>query len=81
MKLRAARPNQLDFWPELLTRGMLFYAHLTKTSESKTGAATPRKTGQRGAGPQRSEDRRRVAPRRTPSVTTGRNGTAAEGCR
>ena len=48
-------------------------------SPAMTGAAEA--TSERfGAGPQRSEDRRRSASRRvTPTVTTGRNGIASRG--
>ncbi|ATH99158.1 hypothetical protein [Alcaligenes faecalis] len=80
MKPRTVKPKrtQLDFWPELLNKGMVHYARLTGSGSTLHMAAARSEPLSPRACPQLREDSRgATAGSGTPPSKTGRNGEAA----
>jgi len=80
MKPRTVKPKriQLDFWPELLNKGMVQYARLAGSgSPLHTAAARSEPLSARACPQLREDSRGATAGSGTPPSKTGRNGEAA----
>ncbi|USP49141.1 hypothetical protein [Alcaligenes faecalis] len=80
MKPRTIKPKrvQLDFWPELLSKGMVQYARLAGNGTTlHTAAVRSEVLSARGCPQLREDSRGATAGSGTPPSKTGRNGKVA----